>query len=428
MNPGRAEALLHRARTALGRSLGFALHVPGRIEVLGKHTDYCGGFSLVCAVDRGIVMACARRADSQLRVIDADRGAECSFAISPELRPTVGDWSNYPMTVARRLAGNFGPLCGLDVAICSDLPMAAGLSSSSALVTGIFLAIAKGNGLRERAAWTENLADDCAVASYCGCIENGRDHGSLAGDRGVGTFGGSQDHAAILMCRADELLQLGFGPLRRLGHVPMTPGHVFVVGVSGVVARKTGAALEKFNAVSGRAAHIAELYRQHTSLPATCLADIALGASADTETVRRLLRQHCTPETAQDLITRLDQFIEETAILGQSVAALESGDLSALGKLVDRSHELAADCLLNQVPETNHLQRSARELGAVAASGFGAGFGGAVWAMVGEARAEAFVQAWQQAYTRRFPQRAGGAVFLQTMPGAGAAELAAGST
>ncbi len=113
------------------------LFVPGRIEVLGKHTDYAGGRSLTCAAERGFSVAYVPRDDDVLRAVGRagwPRGR--SFAIDAGLRPQVGHWSNYPMTVARRLARNFGPLSrGADVAFFGTLPRAAGLSTSSALIT-----------------------------------------------------------------------------------------------------------------------------------------------------------------------------------------------------------------------------------------------------------------------------------------------------
>src|SRR3954463_9899064 len=79
--------------------------VPGRIEFLGKHTDYAGGRSLVCAVERGICAIASPREDVGVSVIDAGRSPAKSvqFALDPGLHPTPGHWSNYPMTVAGRV-------------------------------------------------------------------------------------------------------------------------------------------------------------------------------------------------------------------------------------------------------------------------------------------------------------------------------------
>src|SRR5207248_1785588 len=102
--------------------------VPGRLEVLGKHTDYAGGRSVVCAVERGFVFVAIPRGDREVRVVDAADGSAACFALDPNLEPGAG-WTNYPMTVARRLARNFPDARrGADIAFFSDLPAAAGMS------------------------------------------------------------------------------------------------------------------------------------------------------------------------------------------------------------------------------------------------------------------------------------------------------------
>src|SRR5215467_10449831 len=89
------------------------LYVPGRIEVLGKHTDYAGGRSLLCAVGRGVCVLACRRRDQLVRIADAISGQEHQFALSSDLDAAAQDWSLYPKTVARRVARNFGgPLSG----------------------------------------------------------------------------------------------------------------------------------------------------------------------------------------------------------------------------------------------------------------------------------------------------------------------------
>src|SRR4051812_20122403 len=78
------------------------LFAPGRIEFLGKHTDYAGGRSLICAVERGICAVVSPRSDSSVRVIDVRQDAShdaCEFPLQANLSPAPGHWSNYPMTV-----------------------------------------------------------------------------------------------------------------------------------------------------------------------------------------------------------------------------------------------------------------------------------------------------------------------------------------
>lgn len=393
----------------------LTLFVPGRIEVLGKHTDYCGGRSLLCTIERGLRMTAVPRADGLISVTDADTGRRAEFAFSSELVPSVGHWSNYPMTVARRLARNFKePLRGADITISSTLPPAAGLSSSSAVVTGITLLLARLNHLDQRPAWKENLPTQENLAAYLGTIENGRSFGALAGDRGVGTFGGSQDHTAILCCKPGTLSQYRFCPVHHERDIPMPAGYVFAIASSGVIAEKTGQAMDKYNRVSLRAAAIVDQWNTATGQHALCLAD-ALDSSPDApDRLRLVLAQSQSGEfAADDLLRRLDQHIEEARqIIPAAGDALLSGDLARFGQLVDRSQWLAESGLENQVPQTSFLARKARELGAVAASAFGAGFGGSVWAMVRAGDATAFLSAWTTAYSAAFPEESTRAVWF----------------
>src|SRR5262252_11167402 len=150
---GRRERLFEKASArleAFGGSAGDRMRwfIPGRIEVLGKHTDYAGGRSLLCTVERGFCVVASPRSDPWVRVADAVRHQETQFLASADLDIVSNDWSVYPKTVARRIARNFpGRHRGLDMVFASDLPSAAGLSSSSALLVATFLALSKRNNL-----------------------------------------------------------------------------------------------------------------------------------------------------------------------------------------------------------------------------------------------------------------------------------------
>src|SRR5690348_16445970 len=122
--------------------------IPGRIEFLGKHTDYAGGRSLLCAVERGFAFVAVPRDDNRVSIRDACRREHIDGVLSEHSTIEPGHWSTYPLTVCRRVAKNFrGPLRGIDIAFASDLPPAAGLSSSSALITATFLALSDVNHL-----------------------------------------------------------------------------------------------------------------------------------------------------------------------------------------------------------------------------------------------------------------------------------------
>lgn len=374
----------HLRRDGENRAVGF--FVPGRVEVLGKHTDYCGGRSLLCAVDRGVAIVAQQRDDDLIRVTDAARGEHCEVRLSRELTPTVGPWSNYPMTVGRRLCRDFGDqtLRGADIAFASDLPAAAGLSSSSAIIVAFFLALVSLNRLHQSAAFSRSIQTLEDLAHYCGCIENGSGFRSLAGDAGVGTSGGSQDQTAILCCRAGVLSQYGFAPVTHEADVAFPPGHALVVLNSGVVAEKTGAAREKYNATSRKVRTLVDLWNRATGENRATLADIVRsGAAADVRLRQVLEAGGELPFAREELIARYEQFVEESErIIPRAAAALAGGDLQSFSQLVQASTAAAVGKLCNQVRETVELVDAAFSAGARAASPFGAGFGGSVWALV----------------------------------------------
>jgi len=412
--------LFHAAIGALTSQTGdarsdTALFVPGRIEVLGKHTDYAGGRSLLCAAEQGFCLVSRPRRDPRIRVFDAVSGDACETALDPGVAPRLGHWSNYPATVARRVALNFpGAATGADIAFASDLPPAAGMSSSSAFMIGVFLALSAANDLNADPRFRGAVADTEALAAYLACIENGSGFGALAGDRGVGTFGGSEDHTAILCCAAGSLSQYRFAPVARESRVALPAGLTFVIASSGVLAEKTGAALAAYNRASRSAARVLETWRRASGRADATLYSAATSSPDARDRIRAALGTAGDSEFSGDVLRdRFDQFCAESLdILPAAAAALGAGDVLQFGALVDRSQRAAETCLGNQIPETMTLARSARACGAVAASAFGAGFGGSVWALVDASRADAFMRAWSAAYREAHPDRASGARFF----------------
>ena len=410
-----SERLIEQAMGALERLGGTSREVrryfvPGRIEVLGKHTDYAGGRSLLCAAERGMYFAVAPRDDERMRIADARLGENVEFAIEPGVKAAPGHWSNYPMTMARRLARNFpGRWTGVDVGMIGDLPLAAGMSSSSAVSIGYYVALADANALERRPEYASNIRSMEDLAGYLGTVENGRTFGTLRGDTGVGLAGGSEDQTAILCCHPGELSQYSFCPVRHERDIPLRAGWTFAVGVTGVVADKNAAAQEKYNRAARLVDEVMRVWRDATGRDDLWLAD-ALASSEDAvRRFRALLAP--TPE----LLERFEQFYVENAEIIPAVGdLLAKGDVKGIGPQVDRSMDRAVRLLKNQIPETIALASGARTLGAAAASAFGGGFGGAVWALVAQKDAAGFLKSWADGYRKAFPAHAARAEFFLT--------------
>lgn len=400
---------------AVGPTRFFA---PGRIEVLGKHTDYAGGNVLVCAVDRGVTAT----------VAPAEQGIQARSTALPDpvdLTPgsaaelPAGHWGHYLASVVTRLTANFGPLAPCRIEVDSDLPLASGMSSSSALVVATAMALVRHNGFDATELWRSNITTDVQLASYLACVENGKTFGTLAGHGGVGTLGGSEDHTAMLCSQPGQLGQFTFNPPGLVRRVALPEDLSFVVLVSGVAAEKTGAALGGYNQASLNATEVLRRWNaaghDHPNLAA------ALASSPEAAgQVRELVADDPT------LSARLHQFIvESTEVIPGAVDALAAGDRGEFGRLVALSQSLAADGLHNQVPQTEALVRLAVERGAVASSSFGAGFGGSVWALTPTETAQDFAGGWLADYRAEYPEEASRATTLVTRPSAPAREITA---
>jgi len=403
-------------------TLGY--HVPGRIEVLGKHTDYAGGRSLVCATEQGLALLATPRSDQTLRILDARRHDTRVFDISADLESIRGDWGNYPMTVARRLATDFGPLTGADVAFASDLPFAAGVSSSSAIVVAVALLLVEINCLDRTAEYARSIRSPEDLGGYLGAVENGRAFRGFAAPAGggVGTMGGSQDQTAILASRPDALSQYRFDPVALERVVPWPEEWIFAVAASGVVAEKTGAALAHYNDLARLTARLAEL------VPKRAEGRTLGGSLMDNAGAARAIADRLTswPDRSEGsrLLARLTQLDGECRLVIPGVAdALIKEDRLRLRELVAASQQGAALGLRNQVVETTTLVDLALHHGAIAASAFGAGFGGSVWAMIERADGAAFADRWKASYLTRFPGHADGATVFLTRPGPPATRL-----
>ena len=210
------------------------IRAPGRVNLIGEHIDYHGLPVLPIAIGRGIRLAFRRRADRRIRALSWPTSRR-SFEWTRELEPAiVGDWENYLRAAAMAVGDRWGIGRGMDAAIVSDLPPAAGLASSSALIVAATLALLRANG--------QNATFDELMEVL------------PEGEQFVGTRGGGMDHAASLASRPGHASLIEFRPVR-VHHIPVPPHWRFLAAHSMVKAQKSGAARERFNAarVAGEA-------------------------------------------------------------------------------------------------------------------------------------------------------------------------------
>ena len=363
--------------------------VPGRVELVGKHVDYLAGRSITMATGRGIRVEARPHADPVLHIRAPDRGLEVILPLDPSLFRT--GWETYPATVIRRVLQDIGPhTVGAAITLESDLPAASGLSSSSALITAVFLAWGHAAGWIRNPLLQRVLPDRRRLAEYLAAIESGSPFGDYPGNPGVGTQGGAQDHIAILCSRQGEVRRFAYlterdEPAWTWPWDDLRP----VVITTGVAAEKTGDRREDYNLAARRGRALAEIWNR------TSRTDPGVGMLAPEE--RAALRSRVSGA----LLQRLRAFEAEDAAVDAASSALDRADAEAFAAAVNASQDAAESLLGNQIPQTVHLCRMARAHGARCASSFGAGFGGAVWALVPPGR-EGFADGVARDYRERF--------------------------
>lgn len=420
--PGRtqlAESVVDDFVRSMGRAPSWAWWVPGRLEVFGKHTDYAGGRSLVAAVPRGFAVAAAPNAAGKVRARDARFDAAMEIVAGDETTTFTG-WANYVAVAVRRLGQNFpGAALGTDLVFASDMPRAAGVSSSSALITAVSLALIRRAGLESRSEWQRAIGSPLELAGYLGALENGLTFDSLAGSTGVGTHGGSEDHTAILNCRAESVSAFRYVPVQPQGRALLPPDWRFVVISSGIEAAKAGEAKDRYNRASLATRALTDVFSAYSGQPVATLA-AAVQAAGDLETFRSAIDSSPNGSfSAAELTTRLAHFVAEDGRVPLALEAIRAGDRATIGDLSRATQRDAESLLANQIPETSALAALAFEAGAFASSSFGAGFGGSVWALTDASVVEAFAQRWRASYLARFsPEKPVAAFTLRPAPAA----------
>ncbi|MFW6088187.1 MAG: galactokinase [Gemmatimonadota bacterium] len=364
-----------RFRELFGAVPAAAVRVPGRVNLIGEHIDYAGLPVLPMAIERGITLVVGSRSDGRVRVVNssAEHG-EREFAVERAIPPwPAGDWGNYPKAAVQGLVEAGYGVAGFDAVIDSDLPQAAGLASSSALVVAIALGALAVAGGRAEAAPLELAALLARAEHY------------------VGARGGGMDQAAILASRAGFASHVEFEPLR-VAWIPVPDDWAFVVAHSLTTAEKSGAARETYNARRAQVERALELDGEGRELPAA-------------------------------LRPRLRHVVSEAERVGHAVAALRSADIDAFGRLMLASHEsLRADFEVS-APALDALVRDAMAAGAVGARLTGAGLGGCVLALVPASTLDGFLERLHTAFyePRGLPPGGGRRDYLFAVrPGPGA--------
>src|SRR4051794_5778805 len=194
---GRIENIVEQFR-AMSSADPRAFRAPGRVNLIGEHTDYNDGFVMPFALDRDAITVAALRDDDAVNARALDVNESVSFKLSDEPRKETGGWRDYVEGVIRILGQKYGVARGIDLVFSSTVPMGGGLSSSAALLTSVGLAYVTLAGVdfeREELALDAQTAEHEFVGMRSGIM-----------DQFAAVFG-KRDHAMLLDCRSRKIEQ-----------------------------------------------------------------------------------------------------------------------------------------------------------------------------------------------------------------------------
>jgi galactokinase len=317
---------------------------PGRVNLIGEHTDYNEGFVLPFAIDRETLVAGAGRpGDTKINVHALDVEESFAFDLRDETSGRRGNWIDYVEGTARCLQKRFALTQGADLVFSSTVPIGAGLSSSAALEVSIGFALLALNDLgidRKQLAFAAQQAEHEFVGVKSGIM-----------DQFASTLG-KKDHALLLDCRSLET-----------EHIPLDWPEAVIIACDTRVKHELGAS--EYNTRRAECEKGVEILRgylpQIKSLRDVKLEDLTAYADFLPETVRRRCR-HVVTENARTL---------------SAVEILRAGDAEQFGKLMFLSHNSLKNDYEVSCRELDLLVEIARSVkGVFGARMTGAGFGG----------------------------------------------------
>ncbi len=382
-------------------------HAPGRVNLIGEHTDYNHGYVLPMSLDKDLLLFCRPRLDGSVRLANRESDyAERSFGIAGDIPPRpLGDWANYVQGSAQWLArSQSASLLGMDSWADGSppygVPRGSGLSSSSALTVAAMVALAHRNRIALQGA---ELATACSQAEWY-----------------VGTRGGIMDHFASVLGQRDHALFLDCRPGRdgaySYRHVPIPAGYAVMVVDSRVRHRNTGPEFNR-RVAEGRIGvrllqrelpgitHLRDVEdvpweQLEPLLPEVIDSATLLGQGIDPEAI---LDGGVSPQTRTFRVRRrCRHVVTENRRVLQSRQALEMGDMARFGWLMREAHASARDDYEISTPEIEALVDAADSLpGTLGARLTGAGWGGCIVAIVHADSVADFGQSIRAVYKSR---------------------------
>ncbi|MFZ2060700.1 MAG: galactokinase [Candidatus Binatus sp.] len=408
---------------ASGRAQIIAARAPGRVNLIGEHTDYSGLPVLPVAIDRSTIVVAAANTTSEIEVSNADPAWQSRrFAIERQIPPyATGDWANYLKAAIQGVIDHFPGrhLRGMSMVVGSTVPPASGLSSSSALTVStamVFMAI---NGLELEPIETATMV--------------------ARSERYVGTHGGAMDQSVSILGRRDHALFIEFNPIR-VRAVKMPANAALVVADSLEVADKSGKVRAEYNRrvvecslaarILGRALNLdgvkilGDVVRAIPNWSAVNLVEKLAATSparldANLKEAANILGVSQTALDAEllghgstrieldsnrplEILKRARHVLSETERVIRAADVLNAGRLDEMGTLMNASHQSLAEDFECSTSRLDAIVECARRGGAIGARLTGAGFGGSIVALCDVENASAVIESIDRGYYEKF--------------------------
>jgi len=447
----RARAMRDALGAASSRSRVVAVRAPGRVNLIGEHTDYSGLPVLPIAIDRSTIIIAAPRNDSGLFLSNADSAyAPREFTLETKIPPyPAGDWANYVKAAVQGVIDHFGRrgvdvhrMRGVTMRLDSAVPAAAGLSSSAALTVAATLAFMAVNDLELAPLETASMV---ARSEWY-----------------VGTMAGGMDQAASILGARDHALFIEFNPLR-LRRVAMPPEAALIVADSLEVADKSGRVREEYNRrvvecgiaarILSRALNIdganilGDIVTRVPDWRADELVDVLRDSAPErlsggiTQAARILeipearLRSQLLGDAKSnpiriderrplEILRRARHVLTETERVVEAAQALSAGDLALMGELMNASHRSLRDDFDASTARLDAMVECACRGDALGARLTGAGFGGCMIALARDAEGPKVIEALKRGYYAKIDNSESAlCAIMRAGAGAGAIEL-----
>lgn len=359
----RRQELEQKFAALYGSAPEFVVRAPGRVNLIGEHTDYNDGFVFPAAIERDVMIAGSRRSDGEVSAyaLNFDQSSMFRLADLDPAHKSEQGWNNYLRAMAWVMGREGRAVTGMNAVISGDVPLGAGLSSSAAMLVACGLALATASATPVAPVKLATLArqgENEFIGARVGIM-----------DQFISSLG-QKDHALLIDTR--ELTYEA---------VPLPASGVSIVIADTHKKRPEGNLTTWYNERVDQCAEAVRLFQKH-------LPDVKALRDVSVEEFRRYEAE--LPELARK---RARHVVTEDARVLESVTALKAGDIARFGQLMNQSHESLRDDYEVSCQELDAMVEAARSVAGVYGSRMtGAGFGGCTVSLVADEAVEAFLR------------------------------------